>query len=135
MNTNHHGHALRNLTNRVVAVIDDAQNTQTAVETLERAGIAEQELTTLAGVEGAREIDAAGIRSGSVTHVLRALQSITVEGSHLRRYEAELASGHHVVDVRAHGREKRDAVVRILRSCGAHFINTYGPWTIETVAA
>jgi hypothetical protein len=135
MKTNHNGHTLRNLTNRVLAVIDDAQHADAAVDTLERAGIAEQELATLTGVEGAREIDAAGVHSGPMTHVLRALQSVTVEGHHLRRYEAELASGHHVVDVRAHGREEREAVVQILRSHGAHFINAYGPWTIETVAA
>jgi hypothetical protein len=32
MKTNHNGHVLRNLTNRVMAVIDDERNTQAAVE-------------------------------------------------------------------------------------------------------
>lgn len=36
----------RNLTNRVVALIDDERNTQAAVETLERAGVADRELAT-----------------------------------------------------------------------------------------
>lgn len=44
--------ALRNLTNRVMAVIDDEQNMQAAVETLERAGIAGRELATFEGKEG-----------------------------------------------------------------------------------
>ena len=44
--------ALRNLTNRVMAVIDDEQNMQAAVETLERAGIADRELATFEGEEG-----------------------------------------------------------------------------------
>jgi hypothetical protein len=135
MKTNHNGHTLRNLTNRVMAVIDDAENAQAAVETLERAGVPERELAALSGTEGAREIDADGVHSGGVKQVLRALQRLTVEGDHLRHYEAELARGHLVVDVAAHGRRKRDTVVRILRSHGAHFINAYGQWTIESVAA
>ena len=135
MKTNHNGHTLRNLTNRVMAVIDDAESAQAAVETLERAGVPERELAALSGAEGAREIDSEGTHSGGVKHALRALQSLTVEGHHLRRYEAELARGHLVVNVAVHGRQKRDRVIQILRSHGAHFINAYGQWTIESVAA
>jgi hypothetical protein len=36
MKTNQNRHTLRNLTNRVMAVIDDARHTQAAIETLER---------------------------------------------------------------------------------------------------
>jgi hypothetical protein len=135
MKTNHNGHTLRNLTNRVMAVIDDAEHAQAAVDTLERAGVPERELAALSGAEGTREIDSEGAYSGGVKHALRALQRLTVEGDHLRRYEAELARGHLVVDVAVHGRQKRDRVVQILRSHGAHFINAYGQWTIESVAA
>ena len=135
MKTNHNGHTLLNLTNRVMAVIDDAEHAQAAVETLERAGVPERELAALSGTEGARDIDAEGTYGGGVKHALRALQRLTVEGQHLRRYEAELNRGHLVVDVAVHGRHKRDRVVQILRSHGAHFINAYGPWTIESVTA
>jgi len=135
MNTNHNGHTLRNLTNRVMAVIDDAEHARAAVETLERAGVPERELAALSGTEGAREIDAEGTYGGGVKHALRALQGLTVEGHHLRRYEAELARGHLVVDIAVHGRQKRDRVVQSLRSHGAHFINAYGQSTIESVAA
>lgn len=135
MTTNPNGHMIWNLTNRVMAVIDDAGKAQAAVDTLERAGVAEHELAALSGAEGIREIDADGIRGGSLKRVLRALQRVTTEGDHLRHYEAELAQGHLVVDVTVHGRQKRETVVQVLRSCGAHFINAYGPWTIESVAA
>ena len=135
MKTNHNGHALRNLTNRVMAVIDDPRNTLAAVETLAQAGIAGQELATFEGEEGMRQIDADGVHSGGITHVLRSLQRWTAEGDHLRRYQSEIASGHRVVDVYVHGRGQRDTVVRILRAHGAHFINAYGQWTLENVAA
>lgn len=135
MKTNHNGHTLRNLTNRVMAVIDDERKTHAAVETLERAGVADREVATFEGEEGVREVDAEGVHSGGVKHVLRSLQRVTVEGRHLRRYQAEIANGHHVVDVRVHGRGQRETVVRILRSHGAHFINAYGRWTLENVTA
>jgi hypothetical protein len=67
--------------------------------------------------------------------VVRGLQRWTVEGAHLRKYEAELAQGHEVVDVHVHGRRNQDAVAHILRAHGAHFINAYGQWTIEGIAA
>ena len=135
MKTNHNGHALRNLTNRVMAVIDDDRQTQAAVETLERAGIEDRELATFEGEGGARQVDAEGVHSSGVKQVLRGLQRWTAEGNHLRRYQAEIASGHHVVDVCVHGRRQREAVVDILRTHGAHFINAYGQWTLENVAA
>ena len=135
MTTNPNGHRLWNLTNRVMAVIDDAGKAEAAIETLERAGVPEHELATLTGTDGVREIDADGVHGGGVKQALRALQRLTTEGDHLRHYEAELVRGHLVVDVTAHGRQKRDTVVQILSSHGAHFINAYGAWTIESVAA
>ena len=135
MKTNQNGHTLRNLTNRVIAVIDDPRQTQAAVETLERAGIADRDLATFSGEEGARQMDAEGAYSGGVKHILRGLQRFTLEGTHLRKYQAELGRGHQVVDVHIHGHRNQHAVARILRTHGAHFINVYGPWTIEGVAA
>jgi hypothetical protein len=135
MNTNQNRHTLRTLTNRVIAVIDDPRQTQAVVETLARAGISDRDMATFSGQEGARQIDAEGVHSGGVTHMLRGLQRWTVEGAHLRKLEAELAQGHQVVDVHIHGRRNQGAVAQLLRAHGAHFINVYGPWTIEGVAA
>ena len=130
MKTNHNGHALRNLTNRVMAVIDDPRQTQAAVETLERAGVADRDLATFSGEEGVRQIDAEGVHSGGVKHVLRGLQRFTLEGASLRQYQAELVRV--ITSSMSRSRPpKRDAVAQILRSHGAHFINVYGPWTIE----
>ena len=135
MNTNQNGHTLRNLTNRVIAVIDDPRQTQAVVETLERAGVADRDLATFSGENGARQIDAEGVYSGGVKHILRGLQRFTLEGAHLRKYQAELGQGHQVVDVHIHGHGNLYAVAHILRAHGAHFINVYGPWTIAGVAA
>ena len=127
MKTNQNGHTLRNLTNRVIALIDDPRQTQAAVETLERAGVADRDLATFSGEEGARQMDAEGAYSGGVKHILRGLQRFTLEGKHLRKYQAELGQGHQVVDVHIHGHRNQHAVARILRTHGAHFINVYGP--------
>lgn len=135
MNTTQHGHDLRSLTNRIIAVIDDAENAHAAVETLERVGIPESELADLSGPEALHQVDAEGAHSGGLTHALRAMQSLLIEGNHLRRYESELASGHHVVDVHVHVGGDWASIVQVLRNHGAHFINAYGQWTIERVAA
>ncbi len=82
-----------NLTNRVMAVFDDAGKAQAAVEPLELAGVPAHELAALSGANGVREIDAGGAHGGAVKQVLRALQSVTTEGNHLRHYESELAHG------------------------------------------
>jgi hypothetical protein len=55
MKTNQNGHTLRNLTNRVIAVIDDARQTQAAIATLERAGIGVRELMLNTGRVLSRE--------------------------------------------------------------------------------
>ncbi len=76
-----------------------------------------------------QQVDAEGVHSGGVKHVLRSLQRWTAEGHHLRRYQAEIGGGHHVVDVCVLGRRQRDAVVQILRTRGGHFINYRAPGT------
>jgi hypothetical protein len=135
MKTNYHEHHLRHLTSRVIAVIDYDRNVRSAVETLAGAGVAHGDLATYAGEDGIRQVDAQGVYSGGLKHIVRGLQRWTVEGDHLRQYEGELARGHRVLEIHANGRRRRDAIVQILRNHGAHFINAYGPWTIESVAA
>jgi hypothetical protein len=65
MKANTNGHTVWNLTNRVMAVIDDAGKAQAAVDTLERAGVPEYELAALSGAQGIREIDADGSHGGA----------------------------------------------------------------------
>lgn len=135
MTTNPNGHSVWNLTNRVMAVIDDEAQAQAAVDTLEQAGVHDHDVAAFCGTEGVRELDADGVHGGGVKQALRALQQLTVEGLHLRHYQAELTQGHLVVEVALHGREQRDAIVQILRSHGGHFVNAYSLWTIENMAA
>ena len=103
MKTNQNGHTLRNLTNRVIAVIDDPRQTQAAVETLERAGVADRDLATFSGRKA---------RDRSTPRAPTAAASNTSFGdcSASRwkerisgRYQAELGRGHQVVDVHIHG--------------------------------
>lgn len=118
MKTNQNGHTLRNLTNRVIAVIDDPRQTQAAIATLERAGIGDGDLAAFSGEAGARQIDAEGAHSGGVTHLLRRLQRWTVEGAHLRTYQAAVTQGHLVVDVHIHGAETRTRSPRFCARTG-----------------
>ena len=68
-----------------MGVVDDEDNAQAAVETLERAGVADQDPATFGGEERLRQVDAEGVHGGGVTHNWRSLQRWTVEGHHCRR--------------------------------------------------
>ena len=54
------------------------------------------------------------------------------EGEQLRHYKDELEHGHCVIDVPVFDEARRNQAVQILQAHGAHFINAYGQWTIET---
>ena len=135
MKTNQNGHTLRNLTNRVIAVIDDPRQTQAAIETLERAGVRRRDLAAFSGEEGARQIDAEGVHSGGVTHVLRGLQRWTVEGAHLRHTRRNSLRGHQVVDVHIHGRREAGRGRADSPHSRRAFHQRLWQWTIEGIAA
>ena len=54
------------------------------------------------------------------------------EGEQLRHYKDEARAGHCVIDVPVCDEARRNQAVQILQAHGAHFINAYGQWTIET---
>jgi len=135
MKTNRYEQPTMSLTNRVLAVVDDVRVAREAIRQLDASGVPEGHVDTLSGDVGLHRIDAHGTYGGRLTRFVRAVQSVSIEGEHLRRYEAELEQGRLVVDVPVLHAWNRQRVVDILRAQGAHFINAYGQWTIEPMAA
>ena len=122
--------------NRVLAVIDDVTGVHEAVEELAGAGVPSTAIATVSGGdERVPRLAADAEYTGRLRQLLRGQPVFRLEGSQLERYAAEVAHGHHVVDVPVQNRRRCDRVVAILREHGAHFINAYGLWTIEQVAA
>lgn len=121
--------------NTILAVIDSAADVQNAVDELNGAGVPQAAIATLAGGNGTWRLDADTGYHGRLTRIVDGRPEIPLEGEQLARYATEVQHGHNVVDVPVPRASGRNRVVTILRAHGAHFINAYGLWTIEQVAA
>ena len=119
------------LTNRVLGVIDDAREAEKTVRDLDQAGVPDGVVETLCGGSGVERIDIRGAGS-RIARLIRAVESINPEGEQLRHYKVELEQGHCVIDVPVFNEARRNQAVQILQAHGAHYINAYGQWTVET---
>jgi hypothetical protein len=119
------------LTNRVLGVIDDAHEAAETVRELDQSGVSDGVVETLCGGSGVQRIDVRGDGS-RIARLIRAVESVNPEGEQLRHYKDELEQGHCVIDVPVFNEARRNQAVQILRAHGAHFINAYGQWTVET---
>jgi hypothetical protein len=119
------------LSNRVLGVIDDAHEAEETVRDLDRSGVSDGVVETLCGGSGVQRIDVRGDGS-RIARLIRAVESVNPEGEQLRHYKDELEQGHCVIDVPVFNEARRNQAVQILRAHGAHFINAYGQWTVET---
>ena len=119
------------LSNRVLGVIDDAREAGETVRDLDESGVPDGAVETLCGGTGVQRIDVSGTGS-RIARLIRAVESVNPEGEQLRHYKDELEQGHCVIDVPVYDAARRNQAVQILQAHGAHFINAYGQWTIET---
>ena len=119
------------LTNRVLGVIDDAREAAETVKDLDQSGVPDGAVETLCGGAGVQRIDVGGDGS-RIARLIRAVESVNPEGEQLRHYKDELEQGHCVIDVPVFNEARRNQAVQILQAHGAHFINAYGQWTVET---
>ncbi|HWI16384.1 MAG TPA: hypothetical protein VNT81_01465 [Vicinamibacterales bacterium] len=121
------------LTNRILAVVDDAESVREILDDLAVSGVAGH-VTALSGADGVAWIDEEGLHGGRLTRFVRGLQRWSVEGHHLHRYAAELANGRYVIDVHTPPFIAGERTLTVLRDHHAHFINAYNQWTIESLA-
>jgi len=120
-------------THKVVGIIDDAQDAQAAVDDLQRAGFTGKQIRVLTGTKGAHRIDARGDQHGLMAHLLRSTQKVLgdYEIPHATRHEEEMLAGHFGIGVTVRHKDDRERAVRILESHHGHFINFYGPLTMQ----
>ena len=120
------------LSNRVLGVIDDAREAGETVRDLDQSGVPDGAVETLCGGAGVERIDVRGEHGSRIARLIRAVESVNPQGEQLRHYKDELEQGHCVIDVPVYDEAKRNQAVQILQAHGAHFINAYGQWTVET---
>ena len=84
---------------RVAAILDDAEDTRTALDALERAGVDIAKVNLLTGHEGARVLDRTGRKHGWGARLLRLFQRGAYEGDALEAHERALEEGRNVIFV------------------------------------
>jgi hypothetical protein len=113
-------------TSKVVAIIDDKAQADTACAALTSAGFTKDMIEVFCGLEGAHELDLEGESHDYLQHVKRKLQHfMLMQGLAMDRYERALLDGHCVIQVRTDS-NSREQAHEILKSSGAHFINFFG---------
>lgn len=123
-------------TNKLIGVIADAPQAKAAIETLHVAGFAEDRVDLLCGPEGMRRLDVSGKAHGVLARLYRFIEGFgDMEHYHLKRYEQELLAGHVVIAVKARDQESREQARQILKTHDGYFINFYGRWHVEGLAA
>jgi hypothetical protein len=122
-------------TNKVIGIIDDADDAKAALRELKAAGFTADEITVLTGAEGARRIDVTGEDHGPLARIVRWYQELLgdYEPVHVRRHEQEFLADHYGIGVTAKEPNARAKVQEILKSHKGHFINFYGEWAMEVL--
>ncbi len=122
---------LPNATNRMVAVFDDPQAAEQALQALE--GVSHvQEVDVVCGVEGAEDFDLHGDNHGVFGRFMRAMHWST-DYAEMGQFDAELKAGHCILSFRTDRvlrpdmLEEIEPFVRVLEAHGGRYIHFFGP--------
>jgi hypothetical protein len=115
---------------RIVAIIPDEPQIDTALKDLDGAGLDVSSVHVLSGPTGARLLDRSGKRNGFAARLLRLFQGGAFETDVLRVHEQALNDGHHVIFVPVSGDDIRRKVIEILRAADGHSLLYFGTWSV-----
>lgn len=115
---------------RVIGTIDSPDDLQAALATLQDADIEVERV--FSGQAGIERIDRSGKYHGPLARLVRFVQFMGEEQTHLQQHEAQLAAGHFLVSVVV-GKDTalKDKVRDILHAHGGHYVHYYGSSTIQ----
>lgn len=123
-----------NPTNKVIGIIDDADDVRLALRDLRAAGFTADEIEILTSQEGAQRItDEKQDESVHIIHPTQKPQDYYDAPVIVRQIEQHLLAGHFGIAVSAKEPEARERLREILKSHHGHFINFYGTWAAEAL--
>jgi hypothetical protein len=121
-------------TNRLMAVLDTAEEAAAASAALEREGFTGDAVLVLRGDRDADRIDSLGNAGGAWARTRRLLSfTLADQMVDLAVYVAALRDRRTVLSVLASGDAARDRARRALVGAGAHFVNFFGRFATEDV--
>ena len=122
-------------TNRLMAVLDTADEAAAATAALAGAGFGGDAVLVLRGERDADRIDSLGNKGGAWARARRLLWfTLADQAVDLAVYVAALRDGRTVVSVLVSGDAAKDRARRALAGAGAHFVNFFGRFATEDVA-
>ena len=116
-------------TDKVVGIIDNANDAKHALRALTAAGFATEEVELLTDEAGAQRIDLSDFDADLLVHVFRSTQKVPTyydAPGLLKRIEKELIEGHYFIGVYPEDSASKERARKILKSHSGHFINFYG---------
>jgi hypothetical protein len=133
--SHHHGEFVFYPNNKVIAIINSADDAHAAVEALHSEGYTDQKLEVLVGHEAAQMFDVDGSKHGLLAKIARRLQNISdLEMPTMKRHIEELEAGHYFVAVDVgDNQEEVQNVRQMLKAHNAHFINYYSPTGVQVL--
>jgi len=114
----------------ILAIIDTATEIGCAVDGLVHGGFLEAEVELTRGTEEAGPRGVADL----LNLLAQGLGHRHAGAEMKQRYEEALGDGSAVLAVLVRTEERKKVAARVLHECGAHFINYFGPSSIERIA-
>ena len=119
---------------RVYGVFASLEDVRQCTSRLLALGLKDQAVQIIMGDEGHRALDSEG--HGLWGRVLRLMQGLTDERSHIEQYARALGRGDIVLSVNLSGTGTSvAAVAQAFRDSHARFVNHYGAWVTESLEA
>lgn len=118
---------------KVVAVFEDRDAIDAAVEELKQHNFPEHEIEALCGIEGEKQMDFTGTRHGALTTVVRAVQHIGPDRTYLERYEKNLHEGHCLIMVRVTNKLRKAMAAEVLHKHTQQQVTYFGLLVIEEI--
>ncbi|HJP70922.1 MAG TPA: hypothetical protein VJ975_04325 [Candidatus Limnocylindria bacterium] len=119
-----------------LSVLGTADDADAAAAELRASGVSEEDVIVISGADVAEQIARLGTSAGFLARARRTMQFLTMDQlPDLHVYEVAVEEGHPVVGVSIADAEERRAAIAILVKHGAHFINRFGAWATEEIAA
>jgi len=120
---------------KVIGVVGSMRQALAAIADLEDQGVGSEAIELFYGEAGARRVGAVVARRGVRGWLNWALRGLSDELEHVQRHVEALRAGEALVAVAAPDAATKRRACEALRRHGGHFINHYGTWTIEALAA
>jgi hypothetical protein len=122
-------------TNRLMAVLDTADDAAAAAAALAHEGFSGDLVLVLRGDRDADRVDSLGNSGGPLVRARRLLSfTLADQAVDLAVYVAALRDGRTVLSVLVSGGDAKDRARRALAGAGAHFVNFFGRFATEDVA-